>query len=62
MENEVKERLRSLTRKMADSSFAIASDPVATEEEFEEAMDVLSRHLREIRKRTQGMSVEKVFA
>ena len=62
MNNEVRERLRHLTRKLADSSFARASDELTTEDEFEAAMEELSHHLREVRRRSMELHVEKTHA
>jgi len=62
MNNEVRERLRNLTRKLADSSFAKASDDMTTEGEFEAALDELSHHLKEVRRRSLELSSEKMHA
>jgi len=62
MNNEVRERLRNLSRRLADAAFARASDGAATEEEFREALDALEGHLKEVRRRYAAMHVEREFA
>lgn len=59
MNNEAKERLKYLTRRLADTSFAKACDPVASDEEFQEAMDALVNHISEVRKKAMGLYFTK---
>ena len=59
MNNEAKERLKYLTRKLADASFAKACDPSASDEEFRDAMSALENHIREVRKRAMGLFLAK---
>jgi uncharacterized coiled-coil protein SlyX len=61
MKNEVRERLRTLTRKLADSAFSRACDGSATVEEFQESLDALASHLKEVRKRYAEMNLEREF-
>jgi len=62
MNNEGRERLKNLTRKLADNSFIKASDELATNAEFEAALDELSHHLKEIRRRSVELHEEKMQA
>jgi len=62
MNNEVRERLKHLTRKLADSSFARASDELTTDDEFERALEELLHHLREVRRRSMELHLEKMHA
>ena len=62
MNNEVRERLKNLTRKLADSSFARANDDDTTEGEFEASLEELTHHLREVRRRSQELHEERVHA
>jgi len=62
MNNEVRERLKHLARKLADNSFAMASDELTTDDEFEAAMEELLHHLREVRRRSMELHVEKMRA
>jgi len=62
MNNEVRERLRNLSRKLADAAFARACDSAATAEDFQEALDALDVHLKEVRRRSAELHVEREFA
>ena len=62
MNNEVRERLRNLTRRLADVSFAKACDDSSTGEEFQNALDALADHLKEVRKRSLQVSLERELA
>ena len=59
MNNEAKERLKYLTRRLADASFAKACDTAASDEEFQRAMDALMNHLQEVRKRAMALYLTK---
>jgi len=59
MENEVRERLRNLTRTLAEGAFARACDGASTAGEFREALDALEVHLKEIRRRYAEMHTER---
>ena len=62
MNNEAKERLRSIARKLLDASFAGACDDASTEEEFQKSVDALVNHLVKVRKRSQSLHLEKQTA
>jgi hypothetical protein len=57
--NEAKERLRSIARKLVDASFAEACDDISTEAEFQKTVDALVNHLMKVRKRSQALHLEK---
>jgi hypothetical protein len=57
--NEAKERLRTIARKLVDASFAEACDDLSTQEEFQKTVDVLVNHLMKVRKRSQSLHLEK---
>jgi len=59
MNNEVRERLRTVSRKLADAAFARACDAGATAEEFLEALDALDAHLKEVRRRYAQVHLER---
>lgn len=59
MNNEAKERLRTIARKLVDASFAEACDDLSTQEEFQKTVDVLVNHLMKVRKRSQSLHLEK---
>ncbi|HEX7573166.1 MAG TPA: hypothetical protein VF514_08720 [Bacteroidota bacterium] len=59
MNNEAKERLRSIARKLADASFAEACNDISTEEEFQKTVDALVNHLMKVRKRSRALHLEK---
>ena len=59
MNNEVRERLRNLTRRLADVSFVRACDTNSSAEEFHQALDALEDHLKEVRKRYAELHVER---
>ncbi len=59
MNNEAKERLRSIARKLLDASFAEACDDMSTEEEFQKTVDALVNHLVKVRTRSQALHMEK---
>jgi hypothetical protein len=60
--NEAKERLRTIARKLVDVSFVEACDDASTEEEFQKAVDALVNHLMKVRKRSQTLHREKEMA
>lgn len=60
--NEAKERLRTIARKLLDVSFVEACDDASTEEEFQKAVDALVNHLMKVRKRSQALHLEKEMA
>ena len=62
MNNEAKERLRTIARKLVDVSFVEACDDGATEEEFQKTVDALVNHLVKVRKRSQTLHLEKEMA
>ncbi|HUI10987.1 MAG TPA: hypothetical protein VL221_11715 [Bacteroidota bacterium] len=59
MNNEVRERLRNLSRRLADAAFARACDGEVRAEEFQEALDALDAHLKEVRRRYAEMHLER---
>ena len=59
MENEAKERLRSIARKLVDVSFAEACDVASTDDEFQKAMDALVNHLKKVRRRSKELHLER---
>jgi hypothetical protein len=59
MNNEAKERLRTIARKLVDASFSEACDDLSTQEEFQKTVDVLVNHLMKVRKRSQSLHFEK---
>jgi len=59
MNNEVRERLRNLSRKLADAAFARACDDAASAGEFQEALDALDAHLKEVRRRYAQVHLER---
>ena len=62
MNNEAKERLRNIARKLVDVSFVEACDDTSTEEEFQKTVDALVNHLIKVRKRSQALHLEKEMA
>lgn len=62
MNNEAKERLRTIARKLVDASFLEACDDTSTEEEFQKTVDALVNHLMKVRKRSQALHLDKQLA
>ena len=62
MNNEAKERLRNIARKLVDVSFAAACDDTSTEEEFQKTVNALMNHLIKVRKRSQALHLDKQMA
>lgn len=62
MNNEAKERLRSIARKLVDVSFAEACDNTSTEAEFQKTVDALVNHLMKVRRRSQELHLEREMA
>ena len=62
MNNEAKERLRNIARKLVDVSFAVACDDTSTEEEFQKTVNALMNHLIKVRKRSQALHLERQMA
>jgi hypothetical protein len=60
--NEAKERLRNIARKLVDVSFAVACDDTSTEEEFQKTVNALMNHLIKVRKRSQALHFESQMA
>jgi len=61
VDNEAKERLRNVTRKLVEVSFSTACDETSTDEEFQKAVDSLVNHLMKVRRRSQTLHVEKLM-
>jgi len=57
-----RERLKNLTRKLADNSFVKATDEQSTDAEFEATIEELSHHLREVRRRSLELHEERMPA
>jgi hypothetical protein len=62
MNNEAKERLRNIARKLVDVSFAEACDDTSTDEEFQKTVDALVNHLMKVRKRAQTLHFDRQLA
>jgi hypothetical protein len=60
--NEAKERLRNIARKLVDASFAEACDVTSTEEEFQKTVDALVNHLMKVRRRSQTLQLDRQLA
>jgi hypothetical protein len=60
--NEAKERLRNIARKLVDVSFAEACGDTSTEEEFQKTVDALVNHLMKVRKRSQALHLDRQLA
>jgi hypothetical protein len=60
--NEAKERLRNIARRLVDVSFAEACDETSTEEEFQKTVNALMNHLIKVRKRSQALYLDKQMA
>lgn len=62
MNNEAKERLRTVTRNLADITFVHAHGLDSSEEEFQTALEALVEHLVKVRKRAQEILQVKEMA
>ena len=62
MNNEAKERLRNIARKLVDVSFAEACDDASTDEEFQKTVDALVNHLMKVRRRSQTLHFDRQLA
>ena len=62
MNNDAKERLRSVARRLAETAFMLASDDATDDQEFQSSIDALVLHLTNVRKRTQDMHTEELLA
>ena len=62
MDIEAKERLRNIARGLVDASYARACDYGATEEEFQETVDEVVNHLIRVRRRAQGLILQRQMA
>jgi ribosomal protein S20 len=62
VEIEAKERLRNISRKLADKAFAKACDPASNERDFQESLDAFVNHMKKVRKRAHELHMESQMA
>ena len=62
MNNEAKERLRNVARRLAETAFMLACDETSIEEEYQESVDALVNHLAKVRKRMHELRAEELTA
>jgi len=60
--NEAKERLRYVARRLTETAFMLACDESSSEQEFQESIDALMDHLTKVRKRTHDLRTEDLVA
>lgn len=62
MNNDAKERLRNVARRLTETAFWLACDDSSSEEEYQESLDALVNHLTKVRKRTHDLHAEEIPA
>lgn len=62
MDNEAKERLWNVAKKLVEVSYTNACDHTSTDEEFQKTVDALVSHLMKVRRRSQVLYLEKETA
>ena len=59
MDNEARERLWNIAKRLVDVAYAKACDHAESDEEFQRSVDALVNHLRKVRRRSEELYTER---
>jgi hypothetical protein len=59
MENDARERLWNITKRLVNVTYTAACDSSSTDKEFQTTVDALVHHLENVRRRARELSMEK---
>ena len=59
MDNDARERLWNITKRLVGVTYAAACDDSSTDQDFQKSVDALVHHLEKVRRRARELSAEK---